>query len=344
MSIGYDEIRVRGRATRVPKTEIHGRTIVASGRWLKVATVRDEELVEGEIVPHPDDFVAQLRSSGLGADIFTFPEALGAGGPAQPFPFEPDNAAIIRTNDFEAWWNGLPQESRKNARRAAKRGVVVRTAELDDQFATGIKRIYDESPVRQGKPFWHYGKDLNQVKMENGTYPARSEFIGAYHEVELIGFMKWIYVDDVAWIIQILALSSHYDKRPMNAMIAKAVEICHQKSIRYLVYSRFTYGNKADSSLAEFKRRLGFEQLDYRRYYVPLTLKGRLALKLGIHRGWIGVLPSWLLSPLLTVRARWFGRVGRQLSAQAPAAENSTAQAAVHPTKPPGKTCELQES
>ena len=72
----------------------------------------------------------------------------------------------------------------------------------------------------------------------------------------------------------------HFDKRPTNALIAKAVEICEQRGFAYLTYCNYVY-NDPDSSLTEFKRRNGFEQVLVPRYYIPLTLQGRIALKLG---------------------------------------------------------------
>ena len=94
-----------------------------------------------------------------------------------------------------------------------------------------------------------------------------------------------VYVDNNATLFHILATNKHYDKRPMNALVAKAVEVCDQKKLCYLIYGQFTYGNKDQSSLAEFKRRNGFEQINFPRYYVPLTLKGRCFLRLGFHKG-----------------------------------------------------------
>ena len=175
---------------------------------------------------------------------------------------------------------------------------------LDDALVSGIKRIYDEAPVRQGRRFWHYGKDLDRIRAENSSYLDRSEFIGCYHEDELIGFMKIVFVGKVARIMQILALSAHQDKRPMNALIAKAMEICHQKGVTYLVYSKFTFGKKKNDEMAEFKRRNGFTQIDFPRYYVPLTLRGRLAYALKLHRGLIDMLPSGALQMLARLRSR----------------------------------------
>jgi hypothetical protein len=119
--------------------------------------------------------------------------------------------------------------------------------------------------------------------------------------------MKFVYVDDLAKIMQILSKSAHYDKRPMNALIAKAVEVCCERGVSYLVYSKMSFGNKRNSQLAEFKRRNGFEEMLYPRYFVPLTLKGRIATSLRLHRGLLGLLPFWLINPLLRLRSGFLG-------------------------------------
>ena len=304
MTTRYEEIRIKGKGIKVPTCQIMGREVVVKGQWIKTAIVQDEDLVECGIVPAPFSFIPKLITSGLKADIFTFAQDVDASTPKYPFRFEWDNAAVISTLDYNGWWESLSQESRKNTRRAAKKGVLVKVVAFDDEFVKGVKLIYDESPLRQGRQFWHYGKDIDLVKSENGTYLDRSEFIGAYWNDELIGFMKWTYVNKVAKIMQILSKNSHYDKRPMNALITKAAEVCHQKGMHYLEYSKFTYGNKAISSLAEFKRRMGFQQINFPRYYIPLTLRGKVALMLGAHRGLIGVLPPRLINLLLSIRLR----------------------------------------
>lgn len=305
MSANQVSIGVRGRTITVPATEIDGRTVIVSGKWLKIASVRDEELVEGEVAHNPQLFISALRRGPVRADIFTFPQTDYDAMPKYQYPFEWDNVAAARTTSFTDWWEKLPQEARKNARRAAKRGVSVRVAQFDDDFVKAIKGIYDETPVRQGMHFWHFGKDLETVKMENGTYLERSEFIGAYLDAELVGFIRFVYVDRTAKIMQILSKIQHYDKRPMNALIAKAVEVCHEKGMSYLVYSKFTFGNKKTSPLTEFKRRNGFVQMDFARYYIPLTLKGKIALKLKLHRELIGILPSGVIDLLLRLRSRF---------------------------------------
>jgi hypothetical protein len=308
VSVGTEQAKFRGKTVMVPAVTVCDRRVISAGRWPRIAKILDEEWLEGELVANPDAFVDEVRRSGLRADILTFPARPGSDVRLRGARSETDNVAVICTREFEAWWTALPQEARKNTRRAAKKGIVIRPATLDDRFVQGIKAIYDETPVRQGRSFWHYGKDIETIRRENGTYLDRAQFIGAYLGDELVGFMKWVYVDQAAKIMQILCMNSQQDKRPMIALIAKAAELCHEKGMLYLVYGKFTYGKKADSSITEFKRRLGFTQVDFSRHYVGLTWRGGLALRLGLHNGWTQLMPGWLVSSLLSCRARWLGR------------------------------------
>lgn len=302
VSVQKSEFSFQGRSFLVPTCRIEGLEVIAVGRWLRIATLKDEEWLEGEPIANPIHFVNALRASGLPADIFAFSGPIDAKPVAGGGQFEIDNVAVIRIDDYRAWWEGLPQEARKNTRRAAKKGLEIRSAALDADFVAGIKAIYDEVPIRQGRKFWHYGKDLHTIERENGTYLDRCEFLGAYYSDQLVGFMKFVHVSDTARIMQILCLNAHQDKRPMTALIAKAAEICHKKGLKYLIYGKFTYGRITDSSFTEFKRRLGFEQKNFPRYYIPLSLRGRIALRLGAHRGWRVLLPPKLINYLRRIR------------------------------------------
>ena len=304
MNITFDEIPVRGRGVRVPAASVEGRTVTVSGRYVRIAAVKDEEWLDAGPVDDFRAFLRGLHASGLKADILSVAGVVGEDRQPVGAVREPDNVAVIDTSDFRGWWGGLPQEARKNTRRAAKRGVITRTVAFDDDLVRGIKAIYDETPIRQGRRFWHYGKDIQTIRRENGTYLERAVFLGAFLGTELIGFMKWVHVGDIARIMQILCLNAHQDKRPIIALIAKAAELCHDQGCRYLVYGKYTYGNKGDASITEFKRRLGFRSLDLWRYHVPLTLRGRTALRLGLHRGPLELLPGWLLHRLIRWRAQ----------------------------------------
>ena len=298
-------IRIKGKNTVVPSTEIAGRKVIATGKVLRVAQVFDEELVEGELFPNPAAVIATLQASPLKADLFTFAQRPPETSPKFNQFFEWDNWAVASTLSVQDWWAKLPQESRKNVRRAAKRGVSVRSVPFDATLVRGIQGIYNETPIRQGKKFWHFGKDFATVKMLNETYLERSEFIGAFCGEKLIGFIKIIYVDQIAMLIQILAKNEHHDKRPMNALLAHAVEICEHKKMLYLVYGKYVYGTKNDSSLTEFKRRNGFEQINFPRYFVPFSTKGKIAISLGFHRECTNFLPKRVNDLLLSFRT-WF--------------------------------------
>jgi hypothetical protein len=218
------------------------------------------------------------------------------------------NVAAIPLRDFASWWNGVPQETRKNVRRAERRGVAIRDVELDDDLVRGIVEIVNETPVRQGRRFWHYGKGFSEVKADYAGLADRSVYIGAYHGPELVGFIKIVRTGDHASILQLLCKQAHQDKRPANALLARAVQRCCDEKLPFLVYGQYTYGSKTNSPLTEFKRRNGFEEFLLPRYYIPLTLKGRLALGLGLHRDWKEFLPRSVYDLALTVRNAWYRR------------------------------------
>jgi hypothetical protein len=106
--------------------------------------------------------------------------------------------------------------------------------------------------------------------------------------------------------MQILSQNEHFDKRPTNALLAKAVEICAAKGVSHFVYRKYIYGSNSDSQLTEFKRRNGFEQIRFPTYYVPLTVRGRVVIQLGLHLGLKGILPENLTSFLLNLRSKWY--------------------------------------
>jgi hypothetical protein len=303
------EVSVKGKMTSLPGLCVNGQQVILSGNWLKIAQIHDETWAERQCVENPDTFLTALKQSGLGADLFSFAQSFTETTPRFAYPFEWDNLAVARTLDFSAWWQALPQESRKNVRRSEKRGVGVKEIGFNDELLCGIKNVYDETPVRQGRRFWHYGKDLDTIRKENSSYLDRSQFIAAFYKSEIIGFLKMVYVDSSARIMQILAKNIHSDKRPMNALLAKAVEICSQRGVPQLIYGQYIYGNKMHSPMTEFKRRNGFQQVLFPRYYIPVTWKGRLAVGAKVHRGLEHTLPEPILDALLGIRMKVYERV-----------------------------------
>ncbi|UFS71088.1 hypothetical protein LPW11_02600 [Geomonas sp. RF6] len=281
--------------------------VVVHGRWIRIAEVRDDVWLPGQAVEDPESAIEKLKEGKPRADIFTFVQKLPETKPKYGYPMQWDNVAAIPVTTYQEWWEKrLPQVARKNVKRAAKRGVVARVAQYDDELVRGIVEIHNDTPTRQGRPFSHYGKDFQAVKDDYGSYPERSEFIGSYLEKELIGIIKLIYLgSETASIMQLVAKTAHYDKRPTSALIAKAVEVCAQKGVPYLTYGKYTYGNKTQNTLTEFKARNGFEKIDLPRYYIPLTARGVIAMKLKLHLTLIEVLPGPVINLLRAVRSAY---------------------------------------
>jgi hypothetical protein len=308
MALQSIDISVKGQWVSVPALEVDGVTILVRGRAIKVASIHDEAWLDME-VRDPQLCVEALRAQrrllGLRADLFTFSQKLPSDRPRYDYHAEWDSIAAVRLKDFKSWWEGLPQETRKNVRRAEKRGVVISVRQFSDDVVRGLMELNNDSPIRQGRPNRHYGKSFDEVKRDYSSFLDRSDLVCAYYGEELIGLLKLVYRGDVASILQCLPKASHHDKRPSNALIAKAVELCEIRNISTLTYGMFSYGKRRKSPLLEFKVRNGFEEVLVPRYYVPINAWGAFCLKAGLHRGLAGILPEGVVVAGVLAREKW---------------------------------------
>jgi hypothetical protein len=290
----------------MPPLEICGKEIRTRGKLIRVGFVDGEGY---QYLDNPEAALAELRRSGYPVDIFTFIQKLSDTLPRYNYKMEWDNMAALPISTFDEWMSKqIDFKVRNKIRKAAKSGVVIQEVPYDDAYVRGIHAIYNESPVRQGKPFWHYGKDLETVRKMNATFMDRSIFIGAYLENTLIGFVKLVCNEDhtQAGLMQIVSMIGHQDKAPTNALIAQAVRSCADRKISYLWYANMTYGKKQTDGLADFKRHNGFQKIDVPRFFVPLTLRGRLGLRLGLHHDLNDVVPESVASIYRKFRKQWY--------------------------------------
>jgi hypothetical protein len=294
---------VKGKPVRIDCLEIAGQTYSISTGLARVVHLEDEWYDD---VRDPESVIATLKRSRAKADIFSFWQRFPDVEPKFDFHLEWQSIAVLPVTSFDHWWNKqIKSRTRNLIRKTAKCGVELREAAYDDAFIRGMTDIFNETPVRQGRRFWHYGKDFATVKQQFSRYLFREDLIGAYYRGELIGVVMLGNAGRYAVTGQIISKIEHRDKATNNALIAKAVEVCERKGFPYLVYLYWGGG-----SLAEFKRRCGFEEIRIPRYYVPLTRKGRLMLRLGLHHGWKEFLPGPVKTWLKGLRSRWLGPDG----------------------------------
>lgn len=238
-------------------------------------------------------------------DIFTFIErrwCYTIPNPAKDWIKVNDNIGLLQVTSYNEWWSSIGKKTRNMVRKAEKSGIRTTIVEPCETLAEGIWKIYNETPIRQERSFPHFGKSLNEVK-KVVLSSQNCTFIGAFLQDELVGFIQLVHGDNIAIISQILSLQKHWDKAVNNALVAKAVEVCANKKIRWLMYGRM--GNHP--SLDAFKRNNGFAQFMLTRYYIPLTKKGKIATRLGLHREIKDALPTSIKYPLIPIY-NWISR------------------------------------
>jgi hypothetical protein len=299
-----DFVYDRGRPRSVPAVQVGDKRLIVQGRVLTVARLKEEwydDLGDPELV------ISSLKQCASVPDLLTFWQRLPDTVPIHPYHYETEILSAIPLKDFKHWWEKqIGSDTRKKARRPEKRGVEIRVVPLDDAFVSGVMGVFNETPVRRGKPFWHYGKDFETVKRGLSRDLDRSKFIGAYDGGNLVGFVKLVCAEgrfaNPGLIVSKLEARKKYVN---NALIAKSVELCCQNRIPFLTYTKWRRGSQA-----EFLVRHGFQKVTVPRYWIPLTPKGKIAIKLGLYRDIRSYIPDRLLIAVRELRSalyeRWY--------------------------------------
>ena len=294
------DVLVKGQPGIVECVDILGQTFSVTKGPVKVIGLEDEWY---EDLRDPEAVINALKEqTDVTPDVLTFWQRLPDIMPRYAYYQEWDEIAALPSKSYDDWWNNqIKSRVRSQIRKAEKDGVVVKEAAYNDDFVRGMTAIFNEAPVRQGRRFWHYGKDFDTIKRQFSRYLVREHMIAAYYQDQMIGFIMLGNAGQFGITGQIISSIRHRDKATNNALIAKAVYVCERLGLGHLVYLFWS-----DDSLSEFKRRCGFEKTRVPRYYIPLTAKGKVALKLGAHRGWKALIPQRIKRPLKRLRSSWY--------------------------------------
>jgi hypothetical protein len=274
--------------------------------FFKIAT--DAKEYETDVLPRKE-FLEKIRERG--ADIFTFLERKWChtiSMAPKSWVKADDNVALLTITTYDDWLKNVGKKTRNMIRKAEKSGVKTVVSQPDEKMAEGIWRIYNETPIRQERAFPTYGISLEAVKRYIFN-PQKCTYIGAYLQDELVGFIRLLHANNITIMSQILSMQKHWDLALNNALVAKAVEACANKGEKWLMYARM--GNHP--TLDKFKENNGFTKYALTRYYVPLTRKGDLAIKFGLHRRTEDVLPTSIKYRIIPVY-NWVSRTRMRIN------------------------------
>ena len=251
----YQEtIRRKGVPIRLDAVRAEDKAFIISGRFVRTAALKNEWQ---EDIDNPDSAIRELKNASGKIDLLKFWQRIPESQPKYGYYYEYRDVAAIPVSDYKHWFEKqINPKARNKVRKSAKLGVAIEQTELSDELVRGIMAIFNQSPVRRGKPFWHYGKDFDTVKNEMSLDLDESIFVTAYYKEELIGFVKLLFADRYALLTVILDKLNHRDKAPMNGMIAKAVEICAERKVPHLVYYMWRRAGHSD-----FQESTGFERI-----------------------------------------------------------------------------------
>jgi hypothetical protein len=284
---------------------------IISRKKLLLKIARDQGEYERSVLP-----TTQLlqKLAERGTDVFEFLErkwCCKIQDPQESWAKAEDNIALLHLKSYDEWWNQINKKTRNMIRKAEKSGISISIAKHDEELAKGILEIYNETPIRQDRGFPYYGASLEEVRKILRLTEDRT-YIGAYLQDELVGFIQLVHGDNLTIISQILSMQKHRDKALNNALVAKAIDICADKHVEWMMYGRM--GNHP--TLDKFKQSNGFEKFPLTRYYVPLTKKGKIATKFGLEKDLKDTLPQSVKNLLFPIY-NWASRTKMKMKLRA---------------------------
>ena len=115
--------------------------------------------------------------------------------------------------------------------------------------------IFNETPIRQGRHYLHYGKDFETVKREFSRFLFREEILGAYLGEELVGFIMLADAGKYAFLGQIISKIAHRTSADRMRFWPKQWNAAGER-IPYLVYAYWL-----DDSLGTSNEAMVFKNL-----------------------------------------------------------------------------------
>lgn len=261
-----------------------------------------------ESVENPEVLIASLKQHQPKQNILTFFQRVPHTLPRYNYYMESYPVSVITLKNYDDWWEKcIKKYTRQAVKMSQKKGIMVKVSNFNDEFIEGITSIHNETPIRAGKKYPHYNVSPDSVIKGEATFIDRSVFLGAYFENEIVGYAKFVFEEEFVDVAQLLSKMSHRDKCVTNALLAKIVEICSQREVRYIAYGDFN-----STSLGDFKRHNGFSRMDLPKYFVPLNFTGAVALRLKLHRRLSQWLPKRMLPFLYDLRKRSYERTTKK--------------------------------
>jgi hypothetical protein len=244
----------------------------------------------------PKEPLTQFKKDGV--DLFTFIDrSFLINNPAKDNLFtDLEPMALLTINTYDKWQATITHNARWQTKKARKMGLTSQIVQVDDAFLKSAQKIYNETPVRQGRRYTGYGLSLDYLRNKYSIMD-NSEIIGVFYQNEMIGLM-WIgFGDRVAAVKSFVSLLSYRNKYPNDLLIDSAVQRCLERGYNYLTYWNMGYNPGLDF----FKKSHGFKVFKVPRYYFPITSKGELALKLNMYRPLDRTIPKRIVQAFLPV-------------------------------------------
>lgn len=268
-----------------------------------LATIHDEDYLDKTNW----DWMGAIEAIKGHALGFRFPEYLVSQDQEISHAYHASNRSRLNLSDYAHWEKKqIKKDVREGLRRANREGVSVERVAYSNLVVEVASEVFNETPYRQGRRFWHYGKSHEQLRQELAPLSAVSQYFLARKGSEYVGFAQIVPLPHrgSARSVHVISKAQHVRSRVSSALIQSIVAYCCDTKLTSFVYGRHIYSGNENSNLRKFKERHGFRNYEYKNYYVPVAPLGHAYLAMGLYQGLREMVPKPAIEFAKSIRGR----------------------------------------
>ncbi len=179
------------------------------------------------------------------------------------------------------WKNKFNKKARNLVRKFLRSGGKVELLKNPLNYVDDIMEINLSKPLRQGRPLpeTYTRKDLVIQILERNIRDKGEHFrvYGAFIKDKLVAYAYVSEHNGYAYISRFLTHAKYFKYAASNGLLSFIIESLCKEGVKVVQYG---YWSRHYEGVNHFLQQHGFEKGEVRAYYIPLTMKGSLVLKM----------------------------------------------------------------
>ena len=179
------------------------------------------------------------------------------------------------------WTNKFNKKARNLVKKFKKSNGIVKVLDRPLDYINEIMEVNLSAPIRQGRPMppSYTNREIVIKSLEASLKEKKGHLkvYGAFIHDKLVAYSYVVEHNGYAYISRFLTHTKYFKYAVSNGLISAIIEDLCNRNIEVVQYG---YWSRHHKGVNHFLKQHGFERGKVEAYYIPLSRKGRLALRI----------------------------------------------------------------